>query len=672
MSPPDPSPSVDPTVEQSIRERLKLVVLGCTSDCHDKLDPILAKHDVSIWTLNEYLLLHPLPAYATEEERGNALTFQPFIERQLDALRFVPALPSDLGSAVGRSGALRLTPNERAVKRQYLSLDLAARYTMRKTHVGKDLLSKWIINNKEPEHYKKCVSCNDAKLIDADDVIEYNLGDYFWAGGGGTDNENVPACDVLGVPISSECRIYGYLVMQCRPNTLWRAEEEPPGTPLSNELITPLLEAVRKAYVPMLALCHHSMAERSLVKWLDAGNGEPLTKDSIASKLKDIRKEFIPEIKPSTGIAPENSEPKHPGMKAALEDILDWLWKVRLHWVETRDKWKDGEIQELKRNLIFSNFGVASPSMLEVVESAARLGFRFNKKLPTSLSSALVIGGAGAGKDKLTRMVSLLSDGYTFGTIYTFNMAAIRPQGLMGPVLQGVETTSLTDSGAPKLGIKSVLAACAHVPGSGAEPKTVILDELNSMDIDQQGVLLRILENAELTPLFSSGSTSLNFLCIGVMNEEPEELMKEDELQNIMTQNPLLGRILGTVFSELFRRSRRLRPDLYYRMARPGVLKIPSLAGRRNDIPLLFYSFLEDNPEGHKYNVELGAYRALMDKTLPWKGNIRELQKVARAIARVATESEPDRDGRFNIDRSMVQKVLESTRAETSRQVASA
>jgi len=265
-------------------------------------------------------------------------------------------------------------------------------------------------------------------------------------------------------------------------------------------------------------------------------------------------------------------------------------------------------------------------------------------------------------------MVSLLSDGYTFGKIYTFNMAAIRPQELMGPILQGVQTSPT----GPKVawGIKSVLSVCAHErksisdPPDLPQPKTVILDELNSMDVDQQGVLLRILENAEVTPLFSSSATPVNFLCIGVMNEEPEDLMKEDELQNIITQNPLLGRILGTLFSELFRRSRRLRPDLYYRMARPGVLRIPPLAQRRSDIPLLFYHFLEEGSEGRRYNVELGAYRALMDKTLPWKGNIRELQKVTREIASRAKPEKDDENAPFIIDRSIVQNVVDSTRSE--------
>ncbi len=61
---------------------------------------------------------------------------------------------------------------------------------------------------------------------------------------------------------------------------------------------------------------------------------------------------------------------------------------------------------------------------------------------------------------------------------------------------------------------------------------TVILDELNSMHIEQQGVLLRILENAEIAPLFSREDPSkVSFLCVGVMNEEPADLMKEEELR---------------------------------------------------------------------------------------------------------------------------------------------
>ena len=70
---------------------------------------------------------------------------------------------------------------------------------------------------------------------------------------------------------------------------------------------------------------------------------------------------------------------------------------------------------------------------------------------------------------------------------------------------------------------------------------TIVLDELNSMSIGSQGVLLRFLENAEITPIggyedemWVDGKDDkayrefiTDFLVVGLMNEDPEAISRE-------------------------------------------------------------------------------------------------------------------------------------------------
>ncbi len=79
-------------------------------------------------------------------------------------------------------------------------------------------------------------------------------------------------------------------------------------------------------------------------------------------------------------------------------------------------------------------------------------------------------------------------------------------------------------------------------------------------------------------------------------------------------------------------------------MARPGVVRIPSLSERHHDIPLLFYITLsgisgkKDAKEFHKhYRIDLDAYRALMNKAIKWPGNLRQLQTVTYEIYKRST-----------------------------------
>jgi DNA-binding NtrC family response regulator len=133
-----------------------------------------------------------------------------------------------------------------------------------------------------------------------------------------------------------------------------------------------------------------------------------------------------------------------------------------------------------------------------------------------------------------------------------------------------------------------------------ADGGTLLLDEIGDMNVDIQAKLLRALEQQVIEPLGGSRPLSVNVRVIAATHQDLEEAMK-----------------VG-----------RFRQDLYYRL-KVVDLKLPSLAQRSEDIPLLVDHFVEFF--GHKHNrpkldFSSEALRALQQQS--WPGNVRELKNL--------------------------------------------
>ena len=82
---------------------------------------------------------------------------------------------------------------------------------------------------------------------------------------------------------------------------------------------------------------------------------------------------------------------------------------------------------------------------------------------------------------------------------------------------------------------------------------------------------------------------------------------------------------------------KRFREDLYYRIKVVN-LAIPSLASRRDDIPLLANYFLDTLNK--KYNKKINGFApdALeLILAAPWPGNIRQLQNIIEQVVVLST-----------------------------------
>ena len=184
---------------------------------------------------------------------------------------------------------------------------------------------------------------------------------------------------------------------------------------------------------------------------------------------------------------------------------------------------------------------------------------------------------------------------------------------------------------------------------------TIMLDELNSMNIESQGVLLRFLERREITPIGSLEDEILidgkadeeyrefitDFLVVGLMNEEPEEITREEAIR-FLQKEKYIGGLLGDLLYEHIMKIRRLRPDLRARMMRNGVFRIPKLAEHRADIPHSFYNLLNKDKEDYFPNSEIritmDALELLMSSELEWSENFRLLETVTKKVEEILYE----------------------------------
>src|SRR5439155_627268 len=147
------------------------------------------------------------------------------------------------------------------------------------------------------------------------------------------------------------------------------------------------------------------------------------------------------------------------------------------------------------------------------------------------------------------------------------------------------------------------------------EPKVLLDTVAEAMRLSLQVKLLRALEERKIRPVGSHESHDIDVRVISATHRKLEELIA----------------------------SGQFREDLYYRL---NVVKlyIPSLAERREDIPLLANHSLTKLAERYRRGRLQFAPEAMeILVSAPWPGNVRQLLNVVeQAVALAATEVIPE------------------------------
>ena len=210
--------------------------------------------------------------------------------------------------------------------------------------------------------------------------------------------------------------------------------------------------------------------------------------------------------------------------------------------------------------------------------------------------SILITGASGSGKELLARAVHE-ADPQRRGPLVAVNCGAL-PEQLLESELFGHVKGAFT-------------GAVSEHPGlfRAAQGGTLFLDEIGDMPLPVQVKLLRALQERRVRAVGSTVSEPVDVRIISATNRDLEREMR----------------------SGLF------REDLFYRLNVVN-FHLPSLADRREDIPLLVNHFLRGT-SAHQAGKVTSFAPAAIDVMIkaPWPGNVRQLQNVVQRTVALST-----------------------------------
>lgn len=240
-------------------------------------------------------------------------------------------------------------------------------------------------------------------------------------------------------------------------------------------------------------------------------------------------------------------------------------------------------------------------------------------------ADVLLLGETGAGKEVVAR--ALHEEGPRRDKPFVALNCGALPAELIESELFGHEKGAFTGASGQRIG------KMEHARGG-----TVFLDEIESMPLELQVKLLRVIETRSIERLGSNKAIALDVRFIAATKED-----------------------LGKASAE-----GRFRQDLFYRL-NVVTLELPPLRARREDIPLLFHYLARESRARYRREIPdvPPSYMAEL-MTRDWPGNVRELRNVAdRFVLGLEGAEEagtPDSDNLFarvaGYEKSLIQAEL--------------
>jgi two-component system NtrC family response regulator len=214
------------------------------------------------------------------------------------------------------------------------------------------------------------------------------------------------------------------------------------------------------------------------------------------------------------------------------------------------------------------------------------------KKVAPTRATVLITGESGTGKEIFARALHHYSQRGR-GPFVAINCAAI-PKDLLESELFGHEKGSFTGAEQRRIGKFEL-----------ADKGTLFLDEVGEMDLALQAKLLRVLQGESIERVGGTEQVLVDVRVVAASNKDLAKAAREG----------------------------RFREDLYYRL-NVFPVHIPPLRDRAEDIPALAAHFLEKYcRELKRPSLKISDEALSGLSTLPWKGNVRELENtMERAV----------------------------------------
>ncbi|MBS1488187.1 MAG: sigma-54-dependent Fis family transcriptional regulator [Bacteroidetes bacterium] len=217
--------------------------------------------------------------------------------------------------------------------------------------------------------------------------------------------------------------------------------------------------------------------------------------------------------------------------------------------------------------------------------------FSMIEKVAPTDARVLITGPNGSGKELVARQLHEQSKRANHPFVEV-NCAAI-PAELIESELFGHEKGAFTSAVKQRIG-----------KFEQAEKGTLFLDEIGDMSLSAQAKVLRALQENKITRVGGEKDILVDVRVLAATNKD----LKKEIAEN------------------------RFREDLYHRLS-VIVIKVPSLADRKEDIPLLVDKFLTETATNYgikRKEISSKAIEALQEH--PWTGNVRELKNVIERL----------------------------------------
>jgi DNA-binding NtrC family response regulator len=222
------------------------------------------------------------------------------------------------------------------------------------------------------------------------------------------------------------------------------------------------------------------------------------------------------------------------------------------------------------------------------------------RRIAPHYRSALIQGATGTGKDLVARALHARSS--VKGQYVVLNCSAV-VETLFESELFGHVKGAFTGADRDKPGMFEA-----------ASEGTLFLDEIGDMPLSTQAKLLRALQNQEIQRVGSLQPRKVNVRVIAATHRNLRQAVAD----------------------------RQFREDLYYRLTMVEI-PVPSLAERKEDLPLLIRHFLDRFAREYGKAIRGVTPRArLALERHSWPGNVRELENALGHACMMAEGNEVD------------------------------
>jgi len=238
-----------------------------------------------------------------------------------------------------------------------------------------------------------------------------------------------------------------------------------------------------------------------------------------------------------------------------------------------------------KAKYTFKDIITMNPRMMRLKSKAARAA--------VAPSHILIFGETGTGKELLVQSIHNAS--YRSQKPFVAQNCAALPSSLLEGILFGTKKGGFTGA-LDRPGLFEL-----------ADGGTLFLDEINSMPLELQAKLLRVIQDGVIRRIGDVNTRAIDVRVVAATNVEPIEAVKQG----------------------------LIRKDLYYRLNTIS-MEIPSLKERQDDILLLTDYFIDQLKTVNIKSIKgISNTVAQVFRTYSWPGNVRELEHVIEGAVHV-------------------------------------